>query len=171
MAKAVGRSMPVSTKQAIEICNTIRKMPLAKAKRLLDEVSRKKIAIKFRRFTEGAGHKPGIGAGKYPVKASKEMLALLESAEANAQFKGLNTGSLVIKHISAQDGGNVWRYGRRRRRRMKRTHIEIVLEESKKEEKKTKATAAKVPATPKAKASEAPKAKEEKKAKDPEAKK
>ncbi len=133
MARAVGVALPISTKQAIEICNSIRYTQLSRAKKLLTEVGQKKAAIKFRRFTEGAGHQPGIGAGKYPLKASREILNLLESAEANAQFKGLHTGSLVIAHISAQDGGKVWRYGRKRRRKMKRTHVEIVVEESKQE--------------------------------------
>ena len=99
-------------------------------------------AIPFRRFTSSISHKKGKGPGKYPINAATEILKLVENAEANAKFKGLNASNLIIKHMCAQHGGNVWKAGRFRRRKMKRTHIEIVVtegkakKESKKKEKK-----------------------------------
>jgi outer membrane biosynthesis protein TonB len=68
-----------------------------------------------------------------------EIRKLLETVEANAQFKGLNTSDLKIVHISANNAGNVWRYGRFRRRKMKRTDIEVVEEESKNKPKNKEA--------------------------------
>lgn len=144
MARVVGRVLPISTKASIEICNNLRKKSVARAKTILKGVMTLKTPIKFTRFTSGAGHKKGIGAGKYPVKAAGEILKLLEGTESNAQFKGINTSNLIITHISAQKAGNVWRYGRFRRRKMKRTHIELIVKESKKEEPK-KAEAGKKP--------------------------
>ena len=61
---------------------------------------------------------------------------ILKSAEANAQYKGLNSANLFIKHVSAQKGPTTHHYGRHRGRKAKRTHIEIVLEEKKKVEAK-----------------------------------
>ena len=100
-----------------------------------------------------------MAAGRYPIKACQHILALLESAESNAQFKGLSTADLIVTHISAQKGPDTWRYGRHIRRQAKRTHIEIILEERKKakEEKPAKKKAAKKEA-PKKEAKPAPKA-------------
>ena len=135
--KAVGLLMPISTKQSIEICNLIRGKNLQKAKKILSEAKDMKRPIPFKRFTEGAGHKHGIGPGKYPVKACGEILDLVNLVEANAQHKGLDTSSLEIIHICANKGPKSWHYGRQSRIKMKRSHIEIIVEEKeiKKEEK------------------------------------
>lgn len=138
-AQAVGTNLPISTKQAIEIANHLRGMPLARAKLLMEQVASLKKPIPFTRFTEGAGHKHGIGPGKYPVKACTHILALLNSVEANAQQKGLNTSAVVITHIAAQRGPHAWHYGRKRRIAMKRTHLEVMVEEQA-EKAATKAT-------------------------------
>ena len=136
--KAVGLLMPISTKQSIEICNLIRGKNLQKAKKILSEAKDMKRPIPFRRFTEGAGHKHGIGPGKYPVKACSEILRLVSLVEANAQHKGLDTSSLEIIHICANKGPKSWHYGRQSRIKMKRSHIEIVVEEKEAKKKGVK---------------------------------
>ncbi len=135
-AKALGRDLPMSHKVSIEISNKLRGMDLQKAKILLERVIKKKQAIEMKRFMNGPGHKPGMSSGKYPIKASGIILSLLKSAEANAQFKGLNTGNLEIIHISAQKGSDAWHYGRKRRRKMKSTTLELVIKEKPKSEQK-----------------------------------
>lgn len=141
MAKVAGISLPISTKHSIEICNFIRNKNLSKARDLLKEVIELKKTIPFKRFTGDVGHKKGkIGPGRYPKKASIEIIKLLNTAEANAQFKGLNTSNLVIKHICANKASTPWRYGRQRRRKMKRTHVEIIVEEKASKERKKKET-------------------------------
>lgn len=134
MARAVGMVLPISFKQSVEICNFIENKNVSDAKKLLQNVSEKKLAIPFKRFIFDLGHKKKIGPGRYPEKASKEFIKLIESVEANAQFKGLNTSNLIITHVSAHKAGKAWHYGRKTRRRMKRTNVEIVVEESKKSE-------------------------------------
>jgi len=128
-ARAVGLLMPISIKQSIEICNLIRGKNLQKAKKILNEAKDMKKPIPFTRFTEGAGHKHGIGPGKYPVKACSEILKLISLVESNAQHKGLDTSSLEIIHICANQGPKSWHYGRQSRIKMKRNHIEVVVEE------------------------------------------
>ena len=142
MAKAVGTSLHVSTKHAIEICALLRRKKISYAKELLKKVVEKKQAVPFRRFNGDVGHKKGIGPGRYPKKASTEILQLLECVEANAQFKGLNTSELMIEHICAHKAGKVMRYGRQRGRTSKRTHIEVMVKETAKKEaaKEKKAT-------------------------------
>ncbi len=131
MARAMGRDLSISSKQAIEICSYLRNKPLARAKVILQNVIVKKEAIPFRRFTNAVGHRKGpLGAGRYPMKASKAILALLESAETNAQTKGLNTGQLEIVHICAHRAHAPVHYGRQRGRQFKRSHVEVVVKES-----------------------------------------
>lgn len=134
MARAVGTDLPVSMKNAAMVCNAVRGKPTTRAKKMLNEVINLKFAIKFTRFNMDRGHKKKIGPGKYPVKTCQQILAVLENAEANANQK--NLGETFIKHTCAHVASKPFRYGRYSRRKMKRAHVEIVLEEIKKEEKK-----------------------------------
>ena len=137
MARAIGMALPISFKQSVEICRFIGSKNVSDAKKMLQSVAEKKSAIPFRRYNWDLGHKKKIGPGRYPEKASKEFIKLIENVEANAQFKGLNTSNLIIAHVSAHKAGKTWHFGRQSRRRMKRTNVEIIVEEkSKKTEDK-----------------------------------
>lgn len=139
MARAVGVALPISFKQSVEICGFIKNKNVNDAKKLLQDVIEKKIAIPFRRYNWDLGHKKKTGPARYPERASKEFIKLIEDVEANAQFKGLNTSNLVIAHIATHKAAKAWHYGRKTRRKMKRTNVEIVVEEkSKSEESKKK---------------------------------
>lgn len=132
MARAIGTDLPISFKQSVEICNYIKNKNAGKAKKMLQDVIDKKAAVPFKRYIFDLGHKKNTGPGRYPLNASKKFIQLIESAEANAQFRGFNTSNLVITHINAHKAGKAWHFGRQSRRRMKRTNIEIIVEESKK---------------------------------------
>ena len=137
-ARAVGRSLQISTKQAIEICNFIRNKPVQTAKNMLNRVLAKEMAVPFKRFT-AAGHKRGhMASGKYPEKCTTAILQLLDSVESNAQYKGLNAENLVISHLCVHKGANQWHYGRLRRRKVKVTHVEIIVQEAEKKQEKPK---------------------------------
>ena len=138
-ATAIGRSLPISTKQSVEICNLLRGKTSDKGKKILELVIEKKAQVPYRRYMHGVGHRSGkMAAGRYPQKASSFILALLKSAESNAENKGLST-PLKIKEIIANQATRSWHAGRQRRRKTKRTHIKVVLEEMKKStENKTK---------------------------------
>ena len=136
MARAVGRDLSISKKQSVEICKWLRHKPLLKAKKMLEEVIAMKQAVPMTRFNWNVGHRPGIGPGRYPKKSAAAILGILKSAEANAQTKGLNTGNLHIVHINAQKATTPIHYGRQRGTKMKRTHIELVLQEMAQKEKK-----------------------------------
>jgi len=143
MARAVGKSLPISFKQSIEICNFIRNKDVGYAKNVLNRVIEKKTAIPFRRFNDNMGHKKRIAAGRYPGKASREILSLISLVEANAQFKGMNSSNLVIAHINANKAATVMHYGRKRSRKAKRTNIEIVVKERAGKKEDTKKAAEK----------------------------
>lgn len=135
VAKAVLKDAGISSKHAIEICSHLRHKKVAYAKEFLGSVIKKEKAVKFTRFTAGAGHKTSIGPGKYPKKASEMILQAIESAESNAVDKGLGL-DLKIVHLSAQRASTPWHYGRQSRRKTKRTHIEVVIQEVENKQKK-----------------------------------
>ena len=90
IAKVNGKDLRISTKESIEICNFIRNRNLGKARQLLEQVLKQKIAVPYKIFNTDTGHKPGIAAGRYPRNASIAIIGLLNSVEANAENMGLN---------------------------------------------------------------------------------
>lgn len=143
VAKCVGLDLPISTKAAVHLCSFLRGKSVEEAKKLLEEVMQKTSAVPYGRYNDNVGHRKGIGPGRYPVKASAIFKTLIQSVEANAQNKGLNTSQLTIVHICAHNAPLRWHFGRWRRRRMKRTHVEIVVQEkpvSQKEPRRPKKT-------------------------------
>lgn len=111
--KCSGREIKISPKAAVEICRKIRGMRLDAAKELLEAVQKKKRAIAFRRYKKEVPHRSldeGWYAGRYPVKAAKAFLFLLEELEANAEYKGLDVDRLRIVHAATQRGMKSQRY-------------------------------------------------------------
>jgi large subunit ribosomal protein L22 len=135
--KASGRELRVSHKHAREVCHTVKGMMLTKAKDYLLDVMEKKKAIPFRRYNKKAGHRRGLEksfAGRYPIKAAERILKVLQSAEANAENKGLDTDKLQIIHAAAYPGMKNKRFtprahGRASPKFQTLTHVEIVLGE------------------------------------------
>lgn len=74
-----------------ETAFAIRKLPLTKAKRYLEDVLAHKQAIPFRRFCGGVGrtaqakNRHSNGQGRWPVKSARFILDLLKNAESNAE--------------------------------------------------------------------------------------
>lgn len=135
-AKAVGTNMSISTKHAVEICNYVRHKNLLKVKELLEKVMKEEAPIPFKRFNKNVGHRKGnLTSGRYPVKASGEILSLLKSVESNAISKGMNASKLVIQHICAKQSFKAMHSGRHPGRKMKRTHVEVMVIEKKREVK------------------------------------
>ena len=135
--KASGRELRVSHKHAREICRTIKGMMLTQAKNYLLDVMEKKKAVPFRRYQKKAGHRHGLEkafAGRYPIKAAMQTLKILQSAQANAENKSLDTENLKIIHAAAYRGMKIKRFTPRAHGRASPkfdtlTHIEIALGE------------------------------------------
>lgn len=82
-------------------------MPLRRAQRFLKNVVDQKECVPFRRFNGGVGRCAqakawGTSVGRWPKKSADFLLQLLKNAEANADYKGLNTDNLVIDHIQVR---------------------------------------------------------------------
>lgn len=136
-AKAMGREMRISPKHAREVCAAIRGMKLDDVKHLLEQVIQGKRFIPMRRYNSGVGHRrgaKGFPAGRYPRKVCKYILRVLANAEANAEYKGLNTDRLWVKHIAAHRGPVIpgWiprASGRATPFNTPTTHVEVLVEE------------------------------------------
>jgi len=138
MARAYGRDLDISTKAAINICAALRGKDAQTAIAYLGRVMIEKQAVPFKRFTDGVGHRKGkMASGRYPFKASKAIKKVIESAVLNAANKGL-AEELKIVHICAHKAATPFHQGRQRRRAMKRTHIEVVLQEKELQKKPSK---------------------------------
>jgi large subunit ribosomal protein L22 len=129
-AIAKSLNLPISTKQSVEVSNFIRGKETSKAKMLLNEVLKHKKAVPYNRYNRDTGHKSGnIAAGRYPEKAIQNFLILINSVEANAEDKGLDSKNLIITELKADLGPQNWHQGRMRRRKMKNTHLSIKVME------------------------------------------
>ncbi len=133
MARAYGKDLKMSPKHSVEICRTIRGMDANEALDLLDAVTEKKKHIAFRRYNKLVPHRKGGAAGRYPVKASKGIMKVIESAMANAQFKEMDPDEMRIKTAAASRGRVIegWMpraQGRATPWNEETTNIEIILE-------------------------------------------
>jgi large subunit ribosomal protein L22 len=136
-AIASGRDLRISPKAAREICATIKNMKLEDAKRFLEDVIAQKRPVPFRRHKKEVPHRRGLQgwyAGRYPRKASKEILKVLNALEANAEQKGLDVERLWIIHAAAQRGTKIRKYiprafGRSTPYFQQLTHVELAVEE------------------------------------------
>ena len=68
---------------------------------MLEEVDRPEAPGADSPLQHGVAHKKGVGPGRFPKKAAKAILRVIESAKHNAEYKGL-------------DAENMKRQGRRR---------------------------------------------------------
>ncbi len=137
MARATRRGESISFKQSVELAKKLRGMRSDRAERYLEAVIAKKAAVPFTRFTNGAGHKRGIGPGKYPLKTATAFLQLLKQALANAENKALGSPLQLVNVVANEANGQI-RSGRKRGRQSKSTHIEMVLAETDETEKRAK---------------------------------
>lgn len=111
-ARAYGRALRISTKSSTIVCRAVSGKNLVKGKILLQDLVDQKRSLE----------------GKYYTNASKQILNVIKSAEANAEFKGLDLGRLVI-FASSHKGFTFMRPRRLKMRRTKRkmTNIQVVL--------------------------------------------
>jgi len=145
MAATQLRGLPISLKDSIMIANFIKGKNVQKVKTFLEEVVSLDRAIPYTRYNSDRGHKKGnMAAGRYPVKACKNFLMVVKSAESNAIAKGLNADKLIVAAVIPNKGNVGYHFGRRRGLKTKSVHVQLYVEESTiKADKKVKKTTAK----------------------------
>ncbi|HYS71611.1 MAG TPA: 50S ribosomal protein L22 [Thermoplasmata archaeon] len=133
-ARAIGRELPISPKKAVEVCRAIRGKTVEDAKEYLERVIALTQAVPMKRHKMMVAHKPGIGPGRYPVKVARHFLKVLQSAEENAGYKGLDVDNMRIKVMAAHKGSTTKGYmprahGSSSPWNQETVNLEIVLEE------------------------------------------
>jgi len=132
--RAYGRELPISPKKAVELCRALRGKSVEKAKEYLERVITLDQPVPMRRYKTMVAHKHGTGPARYPVKVARHLLKVLQSAEENAGYKGLDVDNMRIKVLAAHKGlttkGNMPRaQGRSTPWNQESVNIEVVLEE------------------------------------------
>ncbi|ONK77240.1 uncharacterized protein A4U43_C02F4520 [Asparagus officinalis] len=146
-SKAMGRDLRVHFKNTRETAFALRKMPLTKAKRYLEDVIAHKQAIPFRRYCGGVGrtaqakNRHSNGQGRWPMKSARFILDLLKNAESNADVKGLDVDALFVSHIQVNQAQKQRRrtyraHGRINPYMSSPCHIELILSEKEEPVKK-----------------------------------
>ncbi len=128
------RDVDVSYKEMVELLDVIRGKKLSEARRILEDIIEMRRPVPFKRHYGKVGHRRGMGPGRYPVKAAKKVLALLDNVENNAEFKGLDVDNLWIVHIAAHKGMTIKRFmprafGRSTPKIKQLVHVEVAVEE------------------------------------------
>ena len=136
-AVATGRDLRISYKNTVEVCKSIKGKKVEEAKRILEDVVSLKRPIPFKRYNKKVAHRKGLqgwSSGRWPVKVAKEMLKILNEAEANAMYKGLDTERLRVAYAITHKATKIKKYiprafGRSSPYFQQLVHIEIILEE------------------------------------------
>lgn len=133
-ARAIGRELPISPKMSVELCRAIRGKTVEDAKEYLERVIAKKQPVPMKRYKTMIAHKHGAGPARYPVKVARHFLKVLQSAEENAGYKGLDVDNMRIRILAAHRGqvtvGHMPRaHGRSTPWNQESVNLEVVLEE------------------------------------------
>ncbi|MCW3141455.1 MAG: 50S ribosomal protein L22 [Methanophagales archaeon] len=136
-AKAMIYEAHISPKHALEVCRAIKGKKVEEAEAYLEAVLEKRAAIPFKRHKKKVAHRRGLNkwyAGRYPVKASEEILKLIRNAKGNAEYKGLDPEAMKIWHVSTKKGRTIKgimprAFGRATPKNTDTVTIEMVLRE------------------------------------------
>jgi len=135
----MGMELHISPKAAREICRTLRGMRANFARTYLEDVIALKRAVPFKRYRRNVAHRHGLvkaDAGRYPEKAAKAVLVVLENALANAEYKGLEADKMRIYHAGTLKGRTIrgWMpraMGRATPKNTETVSVEMILTEVK----------------------------------------
>lgn len=135
VAKAQMHDVDASFKDLSQVCRSIKGKEVSEAVKLLEDVRRGIIPIKYEKFNKKLGHRKELRGrkGRYPKKSAGVVLEVLRNAVANARYKGLGE-KLVVKHAAANKQNiypRIAAKGRAMRADYETARVEIVLEELK----------------------------------------
>jgi large subunit ribosomal protein L22 len=138
-ARAYGRELRSSWKNAINITRAIKGMKVRKAETYLEEVISLKRPVPFTVRNRKVAHKPGIGPGRFPVKSAERTLHVLRNAINNAEYQNLDPETMVIVHSQAYKGRTLPGFmpramGRATAKNEETCNIEIIIQEMDEEE-------------------------------------
>ncbi|SEH53246.1 LSU ribosomal protein L22P [Halopenitus malekzadehii] len=107
-AKGMLRERPISLKHSKAISREIKGKTVSEAESYLHAVIDEEQSVPFRQHNSGVGHRSDIDgwdAGRYPEKASKDFLKLIENVKHNATEQGFDGDEMVITHVAPHKVG------------------------------------------------------------------
>src|SRR5579862_7344699 len=104
VARARGIELHISPKKTYEVMNAIRGKSLDDARSFLEGVVELRTPVPFRRYNQEVAHKTRIGPGRYPKKVAKHLLEILQNAESNAEYEGMDTDTLFVRVAACARG-------------------------------------------------------------------
>jgi large subunit ribosomal protein L22 len=136
-AKAMLRERHMSHKHSKALARELRGQTAAAAVEYLEAVIAGDRSVPFRSHNTGVGHRSDIDgwdAGRYPQKASKAFLDLLENGVNNADHAGFDGETMQIAHLAAHKvgespGRKPRAFGRASAWNTPEVDVELVLEE------------------------------------------
>ncbi|EMA26881.1 LSU ribosomal protein L22P [Haloarcula quadrata] len=136
-AKAMLRERQMSFKHSKAIAREVKGKTAGEAVDYLEAVIEGDQPVPFKQHNSGVGHKSkvdGWDAGRYPEKASKAFLDLLENAVGNADHQGFDGEAMTITHVAAhkvgeQQGRKPRAMGRASAWNSPQVDVELILEE------------------------------------------
>ena len=141
MARASTVNARISFKKSVEVARQLTGKKVSVAKRYLEDVVNQEQVVEYRRFNTEMPHRKGKGimAGGYPVNVAKQFLLVLKNCEKNAENMELGEANeLRIISASARQGTGRYKMSRMSGRKMKSTHVEIIVAQDEKKNKPTK---------------------------------
>lgn len=136
--RASVREKSISHKHSREIALAVSGKSIEKAREFLENVVAKKEAVPYRRYHNEVAHRSnirdGFSAGRFPQKAAKEFLKLLDNLESNAEYKGMDLDRLRIVSAVVHKGTKLKRFqpramGRSSPKYDTLVHVELVAQE------------------------------------------
>lgn len=126
-AEARAQNQRVSQKHCVEIGRWLKDDKVERAKEKLKKVIDEEQPVPYTKYNRDLSHKKGMGPGRYPVKAAKEMLRILKSVEENGKYKGLE--NMKVSKVVINQGRRMRTPKRQRGRSPKSANINITVEE------------------------------------------
>jgi large subunit ribosomal protein L22 len=132
------REIDISHKHSREIALAIKGQSIEKARDFLERVIEKKEAVPYRRHNNEVAHRSnirdGFSAGRFPQKAAKQFLKLLDNLESNAEYKGMDLDRLKLISAVVHKGTKLKRFtpramGRASPKNDILVHVEFIAQE------------------------------------------
>jgi large subunit ribosomal protein L22 len=136
-ARAMAYELHISPKHAHEVIKAIKGKKVEDAEAFLENVLDMKVAVPYKRYKKKVPHRRGLknwDAGRYPVRATAEILKVLKSARSNAEYKGLDTEALRVWRVATKQGRTIHgilprAFGRATPFNTETVTVEIILKE------------------------------------------
>jgi large subunit ribosomal protein L22 len=137
IARAKANELDISPKHAFEIARFIKRMRTDEAIEYLQQVVALRKAIPLRVYNKKVPHRRGLAGwhtGRYPQKAAKAYIRLLNAAKKNAEYIGLDSANTRIVHVQANRGRRHEAYfpramGRATPKNRETVNLEVIVKE------------------------------------------